>query len=178
MHRRALLSALAGGAALSIGLCPAAAAQAVFTFPAIDGGTIRLDIRGGRPVLVANTASRCGYVAQYDDLQALYDRYRDRGLTVIAVPSNDFRQELATNEAVVEFCAVNFDMDLPMAEITAVLGPDAHPFYVWLRREHGFAPAWNFNKVLLDGAGRVVATWGSAVNPTAPAITQAIERLL
>jgi glutathione peroxidase len=155
-----------------------AATRPTFAFPSIDGGTIRLESFAGRPVLIANTASRCGYTAQYDDLQAVYDRYRDRGLVVIAVPSNDFRQELATNEEVAEFCAVNFDLDLPMTEITPVRGPEAHPFYAWLAREHGFVPTWNFNKVLIDGEGRLVGTWGSGVRPTARAITRAIERLL
>ena len=175
MQRRAVLAALAAFALLP---APGGAAQRGFAFTSIDGGTIRLDAWAGRPLLVVNTASRCGYTAQYDDLQALYDRYRDRGLVVLAVPSNDFRQELASNEAVAEFCAVNFDLDLPMAEITPVRGPGAHPFYRWLAREHGFAPTWNFNKVLIDGEGRLVGTWGSAVRPTARSITQAVERLL
>jgi glutathione peroxidase len=175
MQRRMVIAALAATVLLPQA---AGAAQGGFVFASIDGGTIRLDDYAGRPVLVVNTASRCGYTAQYDDLQALYDRYRDRGLVVLAVPSNDFRQELATNEEVAEFCAVNFDLDLPMTEITPVRGPEAHPFYAWLAREHGFTPTWNFNKVLIDGAGRLVATWGSAVRPTARSITQAVERLL
>lgn len=175
MRRREVLAVL-GTAALP--LQARGGAGAGFAFASIDGGTIRLDAFAGRPVLIVNTASRCGFTAQYDDLQALYDRYRDRGLVVIAVPSNDFRQELATNAAVAEFCAVNFDLDLPMAEITPVRGPNAHPFYAWLAREHGFVPTWNFNKVLIDGSGRLVATWGSAVRPTARSITQAVERLL
>jgi glutathione peroxidase len=175
MQRRSLL--LAAAAALA---APMARAGAIpeFEFATIDGGTIRLGALAGRPVLIVNTASRCGHTAQYADLQALYDRFRDRGLFVLAVPSNDFGQELATNAAVAEFCAVNFDLDLPMAGITPVRGAAAHPFYAWLAREHGFVPAWNFNKVLLDGEGRLVATWGSAVRPTARVITQAIERLL
>lgn len=175
MQRRAILAALA---ALAVAPARAGAARQGFSFPSIDGGTIRLDAWAGRPVLVVNTASRCGYTAQYDDLQALYDRYRDRGLVVLAVPSNDFRQELATNAEVAEFCAVNFNLDLPMTEITPVRGPGAHPFYAWLAREHGFVPTWNFNKVLIDGEGRLVGTWGSAVRPTARSITQAVERLL
>jgi glutathione peroxidase len=175
MQRRMVIAALAATVLLPQA---AGAAQGGFAFASIDGGIIRLDDYAGRPVLVVNTASRCGYTAQYDDLQALYDRYRDRGLVVLAVPSNDFRQELATNEEVAEFCAVNFDLDLPMTEITPVRGPKAHPFYAWLAREHGFTPTWNFNKVLIDGAGRLVATWGAAVRPTARSITQAVERLL
>ena len=147
-------------------------------FQAIEGGALSLSDWAGQPVLVVNTASRCGFTRQYDDLQALYDRFRDRGLVVLAVPSNDFRQELASATEVAEFCAVNFDLDLPMTDITPVKGAGAHPFYRWLADSHGFTPGWNFNKVLIDGQGNLVATWGSAVRPTAGAIIDRIEPLL
>ena len=149
-----------------------------FTFASIDGGSLDLEAWKGRPVLVVNTASRCGYTRQYDGLQALYDRYRDRGLVVLAVPSNDFRQELASAEEVAEFCEVNFNLTLPMTDITPVLGSGAHPFYRWLATEHGFAPAWNFNKVLIGPDGLPVATWGSSARPQSRQITDRIEALL
>ncbi len=155
-----------------------ALAAGPFSFASIDGGTIDTAEWRGRPVLVANTASLCGFTPQYDALQALYDRYRDRGLVVLAVPSDDFRQELGSNDEVREFCAVNFDLDLPMTEITHVRGPQAHPFYRWLRQAHGFEPRWNFNKVLIGPDGALVATWGSTVSPTAAPIRSAIEALL
>lgn len=148
------------------------------TFESIDGGTLSLEDWRGRPVLVANTASRCNFTHQYDALQALYDRYRDQGLVVLAVPSNDFRQELATAEAVKDFCEVNFNLDLPMTDITPVRGRRAHPFYAALKRETGFEPNWNFNKVLIGPDGSFVASWRSQVDPTARAITRRIEALL
>jgi glutathione peroxidase len=149
-----------------------------FIFNAIDGGTIDLDSFSGQPVLVVNTASLCGFSGQYDDLQTLQDTYGARGLVVLAVPSDDFNQELADDAAVREYCAVNFDLTLPMTEITSVKGSTAHPFYAWLKQEHGFAPGWNFNKVLIGPDGEVVATWGSMTNPTSAAITLKIEPLL
>ena len=155
-----------------------AAAWAGFSFPSIDGGTIDLDAFKGRPVLVVNTASLCGFADQFDDLQALHDAYADRGLVVLAVPSDDFRQELASAEEVKEFCAVNFDLTIPMTDITPVTGDAAHPFYRWLAETEGFTPGWNFNKVLLDGEGEVVATWGSVMRPTARPVTNRIEALL
>ncbi|MFP4326851.1 MAG: glutathione peroxidase [Paracoccaceae bacterium] len=155
-----------------------AAAAGEFRFESIDGGEIRLSDYRGQPVLVANTASLCGFTPQYEGLQALYDRYRDRGLVVLAVPSNDFRQELASEEDVQEFCEITFGLDLPMTEITSVRGTQAHPFYAWLKREHGFAPAWNFNKVLLDGEGRPVATFGATARPMSRKITRQVEALL
>lgn len=154
------------------------AALAGFSFPSIDGGTIDLDAFKGRPVLVVNTASLCGFADQFDDLQALHDSYADRGLVVLAVPSDDFRQELASAEEVKEFCAVNFDLTIPMTDITPVTGDAAHPFYRWLEETEGFTPGWNFNKVLLDGEGEVVATWGSVMRPTAQPVTDRIEALL
>jgi len=155
-----------------------AGAKSGFSFNAIDGGTINLDSFAGQPVLVVNTASLCGFAGQYDDLQTLQDRYGTRGLVVLAVPSNDFDQELGDEAAVKEYCATNFDLTLPMTEITHVKGSAAHPFYAWLKAEQGFVPAWNFNKVLIGPEGEVVATWGSLTNPTSRAITSQIEPFL
>lgn len=157
---------------------PAAALDLETPFDNIDGGTLRLSDWADRPVLVVNTASRCGFTPQYDGLQTLYDKYRDRGLVVLAVPSDDFRQELGTEAEVKEFCEVTFGLDLPMTTITPVTGPDAHPFYASLARETGFAPAWNFNKVLIAPDGHVAGTWGAMTRPLSRQITREIETLL
>ena len=157
---------------------PAAALDRGAPFESIDGGELRISDWKGRPVLVVNTASRCGFTPQYDGLQALYDTYRDRGLVVLAVPSNDFRQELASEDAVKEFCEVNFGLDIPMTTITSVRGRDAHPFYASLAREAGFQPSWNFNKVLVGPSGEVAGTWGSMTKPMSGAITGKVEATL
>lgn len=157
---------------------PAAALDLKTPFDNIDGGTLRLADWADRPVLVVNTASRCGFTPQYDGLQALYEKYRDRGLVVLAVPSDDFRQELATEAEVKAFCTANFDLDLPMTTITPVTGRDAHPFYASLLTETGFAPSWNFNKVLIAPDGHVAGTWGAMTKPTSRQITREIENLL
>ncbi len=162
-------------AALILTLAASAGAAAPdFIFDNIDGGTLTLSAAEG-PYLVVNTASRCGFTRQYDGLQALHDRYRDRGLVVLAVPSDDFRQELATARDVKAFCEVNFGLDLPMTDITPVRGPAAHPFYRWLADEAGFVPSWNFNKVLIGTDGSIVATWGAPARPLSRQITSAIE---
>jgi glutathione peroxidase len=155
-----------------------AQARGPFTFESIDGGVLALEDWQGQPVLVVNTASRCAFTRQYDELQALYDRYRDQGLIVLAVPSNDFRQELATNAEVAAFCEVNFGIDMPMTTITPVKGAAAHPFYKWLSKSEGFTPRWNFNKVLIAPDGTVAATFGSPVNPLSGQITSRIESML
>ncbi|MBL3559753.1 glutathione peroxidase [Rhodovulum sulfidophilum] len=164
-------------AALFLGAGSATAAES-FRFPSIDGGEIDLAAFRGRPVLVVNTASQCGFTPQYDGLQALQDSYGPRGLVVLAVPSDDFNQELADETAVKDFCEVNFGLTLPMTEITHVKGAEAHPFYRWMDAEHDFSPSWNFNKVLLDGSGNPVATFGSFTKPQSAKLTAKIETLL
>lgn len=172
-----LISATGGAAALAITAFGAAAAPD-FIFPSIEGGEISLAGFRGGPVLVVNTASRCGFTYQYAGLQELYDAYRERGLTVVAAPSDAFNQELGSNAAVKDFCAVNYGLTIPMAEVTAVTGAEAHPFYAWLLEAHGFEPQWNFNKALLDANGEFVAGWGSSTQPMSAEITGAVEKLL
>ncbi|MDA8747297.1 glutathione peroxidase [Litoreibacter sp.] len=149
-----------------------------FTFASIDGGDIDLDDWRGQPVLVVNTASLCAFTYQYDGIQALYDRYRDDGLVVLTVPSADFRQELASGAEVKEFCEINFGLDVPMTTIQPVIGANAHPFYKWVKTQTGFAPRWNFNKVLLAPDGTVAGTYGSNIRPSSRTITTEIEQLL
>lgn len=168
-------------ATLGVALLVAVAAQAAppaAPFASIDGGTLSLADWAGRPVLVVNTASMCGYTPQYDGLQDLYDTYRGQGLVVLAVPSDDFRQELGSGEEVKDFCAVNFDLDLPMTDITPVKGPEAHPFFQWVKAETGFEPRWNFNKVLVGPDGRVIQTWRSGTEPMSDEIRGAVEAAL
>lgn len=149
-----------------------------FTFKNIDGGIHDLTAWRGKPVLVINTASKCGFTGQYDDLQTLHERYGPKGLVVLTVPSDDFNQEFDTSEEVKEFCALNFALTVPMTDITSVRGQDAHPFYKWVSRTYGFTPNWNFNKILLSSEGDVVATFGSNAKPLDRKITQAIENEL
>lgn len=146
-----------------------------FTFKGLDGGPIDLTEFRGRPVLVVNTASLCGFTPQYADMQRLYDDFGPRGLVVLAVPSDDFRQELASNEEVADFCRVQTGLTFPITQITRLRGPDAHPFYRWLAEAHGHVPAWNFNKALIGAEGQLVGFWGSGTRPTARAITRAIQ---
>ena len=149
-----------------------------FQFDEINGGQLSLSDFRGKAVLVVNTASRCGFTPQYAGLQNLYDRYKEQGLVVIAVPSGDFRQELKKEDMVKQFCKINYDLTVPMTSITNVRGPDAHPFYQWVRDEYGFTPAWNFNKILLDQKGRMVASFGSTARPMGRRITKSIHALI
>lgn len=185
MTRRSL-AGLVALAVLALALGPRAQAQGGaatahdFAFADIDGGVLRLNQFAGRPMLVVNTASMCAFTPQYDGLQALWTRYRDRGLVVIGVSSDSFNQELGDAQAVKDFCTANYAVDFPMTEITEVTGPSAHPFYAWAARAPGSggAPRWNFHKYLIDGQGRMVAGFGSGVGPNSPQLLRQIEKLL
>ena len=143
-------------------------------FVSADGGFIRSDDWAGKPVLVVNTASRCGFAPQYDALQELHDEYADDGLIVLAVPSDDFNQELDSIDEVKAYCELNFGLTMPMTDITHVVGQGAHPLYVWFKESHDFEPQWNFNKVLILRDGTIGGTWGSIVTPDSPQIADAI----
>jgi glutathione peroxidase len=176
LHRRSVILALLAAPLAKVAEAASPATEA-WVFPSIDGGTLDLaDFRGG-PVLVVNTASRCGFTPQFDGLQALWERYRDRGLTVVGVPSNSFRQELGTAAEVKDFCEVNFAIDFPMTGLVEVTGAEAHPFYRWAA-EQGHAPEWNFHKLLLDPDGNIAGAFGARTEPDDPALTAAIEALL
>jgi glutathione peroxidase len=148
------------------------------TFRAIEGGTIALDDWRGQPILVVNTASMCGYADQFGTLQDLYDTYRAQGLVVLAIPSDDFQQELGTDAEVQEYCEMVFGIDMPMTAITHVRGAEAHPLYQWLAATEGWQPGWNFNKVLIGADGQVVDTFGSNTAPLGRALTRAVEGAL
>lgn len=162
---------------LALAAAPALAAEPSFIFRAIDGGSYDSAEWRGKPVLVVNTASLCGFAPQLADLQALSDAYAGRAV-VLAVPSDDFNQELASESEVKEFCAVNYDLTLPMTGIEHVAKGKLHPFYAWVKAEHGFTPGWNFNKVLIGPDGQFIKGWGAVTNPASAAITSEIDALL
>lgn len=152
-----------------------------FEFKDIDGQPLPLSKFAGQPLLLVNTASECGFTPQYAELQSLWSRYRDAGLVVLGVPSNDFGgQEPGDETAIKRFCSSRYQVDFPMTAKYSVLGSDAHPFYRWVVSELGedAAPRWNFHKYLIAPDGTLAALWPSKVSPLAPAITGAVEKLL
>lgn len=151
-----------------------------YSFTSIDGGPLAMDQYKGKAVLVVNTASRCGFTYQYEGLQALWQTYRDKGLVVLGVPSNNFGgQEPGTETEIKEFCAVNFSVDFPMTEKVDVVGSAAHPMYRWMAEQAGGkAPQWNFYKYLIDPGGHVVALFPSQTKPDAPELAAAVEKML
>jgi glutathione peroxidase len=152
-----------------------------FSFTTIDGAPLPLAAYRGKPVLVVNTASQCGFTPQYAELETLWQRYRDRGLVVIAVPSNDFgQQEPGTAADIMSFCTTRYGVDFPIAAKETVIGGTAHPFFRWIIDEAGEAgsPRWNFHKFLIGPDGALVEVWASRTRPLDAAVTGAIEPLL
>ena len=151
-----------------------------FKINSISGELINLNDYRGKPVLIVNTASYCGFTKQYDDMQELWERYKEKGLIVLGVPSNSFNQEKKINSEVKEFCEVNFNVNFPLTEITNVKGDNAHEIYKWAKENHGKSavPKWNFYKILINKEGKIEDTYASLTKPTSKKITRKIESLL
>ena len=152
-----------------------------FSFPAIDGTKIILDEFRGRPLLIVNTASQCGFTPQYDGLQALHETYGDKGLVVIGIPSNDFgKQETGTSEEIATFCDVNFNISFYLADKIIVKGDEAHPFYRWVISQVGFRgrPRWNFHKYVIGRDGQIADWFSSMTSPQSDKVIRAVESVL
>lgn len=152
-----------------------------FTLPALEGGEINLADYRGRPVLIVNTASKCGFTPQYEGLQALWYQFRSMGLVVIGIPSNDFgAQEPGTASDIASFCHRNYGVSFPIAARSPVKGPHAIPLFRWLDKECGFLarPRWNFYKYLTNRKGKPVDWFSSITSPTSARVTKAVERVI
>lgn len=162
--------------AQAAGACPALLQH---TFPRLqDEKPQSLCQYGGQVLLVVNTASYCGFTPQYEGLEKLHSRYRERGLVVLGFPSNDFAQEKGSNREIAEFCENTFGVKFPMFARSAVRGSDANPLFRELARQTGRQPLWNFHKYLVDRDGRVVAHYSSLTRPDDPDLVKALERQL
>lgn len=188
MTRRTCLGFLGLAGLGAFAVSPALAATTEFSqlnawrysFPSVDGGEIRLADLQGKVILVVNTASQCGYSGQFAGLEQLYQRYRDRGLVVLAVPSNDFGgQEPGGAAEIKETAQGEYHVTFPIAGKSVVKGADAHPFYKWtaeLRPRD--VPRWNFHKYLIGRDGNLAAVFNTAVEPTDPKVIEAIVAAL
>ena len=131
----------------------------------------------GKPLLIVNTASHCGYTPQFKGLEALNQKYRARGLVVVGFPSDDFNQEAKQEAETAEICYINYGVTFTMLSPSVVTGTSANPVFKELARKSS-SPSWNFNKYLVDRQGRATAHFGSAAGPTSPALVAAIEKAL
>lgn len=184
---RFLLAMILTGLGTILGSIPARTAEQSlanayqFSFQDMDGKAVPLESFRGKVLLVVNTASHCGFTPQYAALEALYQTYKERGLVVIGVPSNDFgQQEPGGPEDIRRVAEGDFKVSFPLMAKSVVSGPEAHPFYRWAKDELGVwnAPKWNFHKYLIGPDGSLVDAYFSVVSPGSDKIRNAIEQLL
>ncbi len=151
-----------------------------FSFNGLDGKPIRLADHAGKPILIVNTASLCGYTPQFTGLQQLWQRYRERGLLIIGVPSNDFGgQEPGGPAEIAKTAHDEYGATFPLAAKSDVKGPTAHHFYRWAALERpGDGPRWNFHKYLVGRDGRIAASFSTQTEPMDPRVIAAIEKEL
>ena len=147
------------------------------SFAGLDKGEIKLAEFVGRPVLVVNTASLCGFVGQFAGLQTLWERYSARGLEIIAVPSNDFGGQEPGGAEEIHHAAAGYGVSFPIAAKARVLGENAHPFYRWAAVERPRdLPRWNFHKYLVGRDGRIADVFSTITDPTSATVMRAVER--
>jgi glutathione peroxidase len=183
--------ALAGGAyKLGFILNPSPSAATTekslyeFTMRNIDGQDVKLEAYRGKVVMVVNVASKCGYTPQYEGLEALYEKNKDKGFVILGFPANNFLgQEPGTEAEIKEFCNLKYHVTFPMFAKISVKGEDQHPLYNYLTNkatdpEFAGDISWNFNKFLLDRSGKIVARFGTQETPDSEAITLAIDKYL
>jgi glutathione peroxidase len=155
-----------------------------FTMKSIDGQQVSLKTFSGKVVLLVNVASRCGFTPQYAGLEALYEKYKDRGLVIVGIPANNFgSQEPGTNEEIKKFCSSKYNVSFPMMAKVSVLGEDETPLYQFLTDkgqdpQFGGDIKWNFTKFLVDRNGKLVARFEPNVTPDSPEVQAAVESAL
>tara|TARA_B110000285_G_C14952342_1_gene527435 strand:- start:314 stop:868 length:555 start_codon:yes stop_codon:yes gene_type:complete len=147
----------------------------------INGKELDLNQLRGKTVLIVNVASKCGFTKQYSELQILYDQYKEKGLVVIGIPSNQFGgQEPGSNEEIKNFCETNFNITFPITDKVDVKGENAHELYLWAKKNYGKStiPKWNFHKILINKEGKVQDTFNSFIAPLSKKIIDQIELVL
>ena len=151
-----------------------------FTIESISGETINLSDYKSKVVLLVNTASKCGFTPQYSGLQKIYERYKNDGLVVLGVPTNDFNQELSKESDVKEFCEIRFGVEFPMSSIQPISGENAHPVYKWIQSNVSVIgqPRWNFHKYLIGKDGKIINWFSSMTSPTSEGLVNQIETAL
>ena len=151
-----------------------------FSFKNIEGGVINLSDFTEKVILVVNVASRCGFTNQYKDLQELWSKYKDKNLVIIGVPSNNFRQEPASDKEIKDFCEATFGIEFLISEKTDVLGDNTHPFFIWAKENYGSGaiPKWNFHKIIIGKNGKIANTFSSITNPSSNKFISSIEKEL
>ena len=179
-HLLALLSSSFASSAFAQAPAMSKPTAYAYSFAGLDGQSIRLADFAGKPILVVNTASQCGYTPQFTGLQQLWARYHERGLMIIGVPSNDFGGQEPGGPAEINQTAHDqYGVKFPLAAKAEVKGTGAHPFYRWAALEKpGETPRWNFHKYLVGRDGHIAAVFSTQIEPTDPRVIASIEKEL
>ena len=147
----------------------------------ITGNELNITEMKGKTILLVNVASKCGFTKQYDELQQLYDNFKDKGLIVIGIPSNQFGgQEPGSESEIKNFCETNFNITFPMTSKYDVKGDNAHPIYLWAKETYGNStvPKWNFHKILINKKGKIQDTFNSFITPMSDKIIKQLDLIL
>ena len=155
--------------------CPPLLNRSLYT---LQGDLINMCQFAGKPILVVNTASKCGFAPQFDKLEGMYGKYEKRGFVVIGFPSNDFHQELSDKKEIAKFCKLTYGVKFTMMEPSSVKGAEANEFYKELIKVTGEAPTWNFHKYLIALDGKSIYSYNTPVEPDSPEILGKIESML
>ena len=149
-----------------------------FSFLDIEGNKVELSIFKGKPLLIVNTASRCGFTPQYEGLQNLFTKYRKTDLTIIATTSNSFNQEFENPEDIKRICLVNYNVGFITSSPIEVKGNNIHPMYKWIKKNYNQSPKWNFYKYLFNRSGKLEDSWSSIIKPDSKKIIKKIDNLI
>tara|TARA_B100001105_G_C22161012_1_gene344359 strand:- start:91 stop:645 length:555 start_codon:yes stop_codon:yes gene_type:complete len=152
-----------------------------FNFNDLDGSILKLSEYKDKVIVVVNVASQCGFTKQYEDMQEVWEKYQQKGIVMLGVPSNDFgNQEPGNSEEIKNFCEAKFGITFPMTEKVSVKGENAHPFYKWAKENYGNSavPKWNFHKIIIGKNGKIEDTFASITNPSSKKFINSLEKAL
>ena len=149
-----------------------------FSFKDIDGKHFSLSEFKGKPLLIFNSASKCGFTSQYTGLQKIHENYKDKGLVVIGVPSDNFNQEPGSEKEIKEFCMVNFNITFNLTKKNDVTGSNAHPLFKWLNDNYDARPKWNFYKFVINKDGKLENHFSSMITPSSEQLTSVLDKII
>ena len=149
-----------------------------FTFVDIDGKNFPLSQFKGKPLLIFNSASKCGFTSQYTGIQKIHENYKNKGLIVIGVPSDNFNQEPGSEEDIKKFCMVNFNITFDLTKKNNVVGSEVHPFFEWLDKNYNAKPKWNFYKFVINKDGKLENHFSSMIVPSSVKLISALNKVI
>ncbi len=149
-----------------------------FSFVDIDGKNLPLSQFKGKPLLIFNSASKCGFTSQYTGIQKIHETYKNKGLVVIGIPSDNFNQEPGNEEDIKKFCMVNFNITFDLTKKNNVVGSEAHPFFEWIDKNYNVKPKWNFYKFVINKDGKLENHFSSMIVPSSEKLISSLDKVI